>query len=389
MTIKQRKLIESFYEKTVNGSIPYDFDEFVSVNCTTIDNMLIRRNEVEDIILQCHLKRCLSVDSSVGVSPYTNLSTEFLNEETEYRIQKVSPVLHYVYVAIKKYYVEFNTMFTTLTYTVQNSAASALEEKVIKRTKEIVDVAAKRASQKAMQSAEEAQILAMMAAESAKRSSEVADDAAHNAAQKIADRLKTDLSKASAETSVTVLGIFAAIVITIVAGLVFANSVMENINNASVFRLLLGTSAIGFICFNLVSTMIRYINKFTEHKPYSTVELIDADGNKPIKRLLIATKNVFKGADSTTLLVNIILTIFIVVATVGTCITDFSGNRTDNAEGNTNDNNISVSIGAGNEDTEATSTSHGAYDTSPIDGEQDNDSELSGETNSMEDNVNI
>lgn len=95
-----------------------------------------------------------------------------------------------------------------------------------------------------------------------------ADQAAKNAetaAKKEADAAVNDkMSEVSAkisETSVTILGMFSAIVLTMVAGLVYSSSVIENINTADFYKLLCIAALIGLVCFNLIIAMFRFIAK--------------------------------------------------------------------------------------------------------------------------------
>lgn len=76
------------------------------------------------------------------------------------------------------------------------------------------------------------------------------------------DNAEKNLSNKLAETSVTVLGIFSGIAITIVAGLTFSASVLQNINSTSIYRLIIVSSIIGFVCFNMIGVMFHFIDKY-------------------------------------------------------------------------------------------------------------------------------
>lgn len=70
-----------------------------------------------------------------------------------------------------------------------------------------------------------------------------------------------EVNSSISETSVTILGIFAGIVLTVVAGLFYSSSVLESINTANFYRLLCVASLVGLICLHLIALMFRYIAK--------------------------------------------------------------------------------------------------------------------------------
>ncbi len=80
------------------------------------------------------------------------------------------------------------------------------------------------------------------------------------------DDIRSDLTRKTAETSVTMLGIFAAIVITIVAGLLYSSSVIESINTADFYRLVCITAIVGLICFDLITTLFYFIERISGKK---------------------------------------------------------------------------------------------------------------------------
>lgn len=102
---------------------------------------------------------------------------------------------------------------------------------------------------------------------SKKFSSQVKDlnDKYNKSLEAIDDTVKTEkesISKKVSETSVTILGMFTGIVLTVVAGLFYSSSVLENINQASASKLILVSSLVGFVCINIIAVMFNYIDKF-------------------------------------------------------------------------------------------------------------------------------
>lgn len=134
----------------------------------------------------------------------------------------------------------------------------------------------KRAIEEASEAASEAEKAARVAANIAQRAAGAAADKAVNSAikqvindQKVEKRINDCVDKQMgrvttriSETSVTILGIFSGIVLTVVAGLFYSSSVLENINTANFFRLLSVASLIGFVCYHLLTVLFRFVEKF-------------------------------------------------------------------------------------------------------------------------------
>lgn len=69
------------------------------------------------------------------------------------------------------------------------------------------------------------------------------------------DKVKLRLT----ENSVTILGIFSGIVLTVVAGLFYSSSVLDNINSANFYKLLSLSAAIGIVCISLITIMFNFV----------------------------------------------------------------------------------------------------------------------------------
>lgn len=77
--------------------------------------------------------------------------------------------------------------------------------------------------------------------------------------------------------SITILGIFASIVLTFTGGMIFSSSVLENIGNASAYRIIIIALIIGLVVINAVISLIMYIGKIVRFKD---------EGKKGIKEWL-------------------------------------------------------------------------------------------------------
>lgn len=114
--------------------------------------------------------------------------------------------------------------------------------------------------------------------------SDVAEEQATSVVEKIVHKevneaiegKMSDVSLKISETSVTILGIFAGIVLTIVAGLFYSSSVLESVSSTNVHKLILMATVVGFVCINIIAVMFDYITKIKEQKK-STEENSDTN----------------------------------------------------------------------------------------------------------------
>ena len=63
---------------------------------------------------------------------------------------------------------------------------------------------------------------------------------------------------------ISILGIFAAIVLTFVGGITFSTSVLQNISAVSVFRLLLVVDLLAFFIINVIYILVKFIFTINE-----------------------------------------------------------------------------------------------------------------------------
>ncbi len=344
VTDQQRDLIDRFFTNIVNGYTNEDIENFINdeENKAVIDNFTLTSKEIDDAVLNCHIKLCEGVTPGVGVSPYTLVSPDFSINNLERQVLTIAPKFVDVIRNIDRRYVDFSVMFNTLRQSLQNltverivdSVRKEATNKAIEYAKEVVkeevqEKVKKVAKEAANDAAEQAKNDASAASKSAKEAADSAANAAKNANDAViraVDKEKPNLAKTAAETTVTVLSIFAAIVVTIIAGLVFSNSVFQNMNDASVFRLALTTSLVGIICLNMIVYMIRYISK---------IGVTD--------ELLPAWKNVWGKHDRIVIGVDIFLGVLVTVSFILTCIFDFNPKDSNGISSDSNDN-ISVNV---------------------------------------------
>lgn len=83
---------------------------------------------------------------------------------------------------------------------------------------------------------------------------------------------KKDVNSLKSEI-ITVLSIFAAIMLGSIGGISFIGSVMSSLNNTSVYRILLMTNVAGFIVFNLVFSLLYIASRMLERNIYSKCQI--------------------------------------------------------------------------------------------------------------------
>lgn len=64
---------------------------------------------------------------------------------------------------------------------------------------------------------------------------------------------------------ISILGIFSSIVLAFVGGMAFSTSVLENINKASIYRLVLVAFIVGIVFFNIICVLMEFIKRIHEN----------------------------------------------------------------------------------------------------------------------------
>ena len=64
--------------------------------------------------------------------------------------------------------------------------------------------------------------------------------------------------------SITILGIFASVVLAFVGGLAFSSSVLQNIGNASIYKIVLVSCGIAAVLINLIYLLLRFIREINQ-----------------------------------------------------------------------------------------------------------------------------
>lgn len=87
---------------------------------------------------------------------------------------------------------------------------------------------------------------------------EILEKSTSEAKQSLRDELYKEF-KGIEKEYITILGIFASIIISFVAGITFLTSVFENMHSVGIYRLVLVILLIGFVLLNTINLLVRYI----------------------------------------------------------------------------------------------------------------------------------
>lgn len=81
-------------------------------------------------------------------------------------------------------------------------------------------------------------------------------------------KIKDKLSKAQTDY-IAILGIFASVVLAFVGGMTFSTSVLNNIKDVSIYRLLIVALAIGIVFVTVIFFMFYFIGILTRHNQFT------------------------------------------------------------------------------------------------------------------------
>lgn len=77
-----------------------------------------------------------------------------------------------------------------------------------------------------------------------------------------AEKVRTDLQselKGIQKEYITILGIFASVVLTFVGGLVFTSSILQNMHQVSIYRLVFVIALLGLVVFDVIMILIKFL----------------------------------------------------------------------------------------------------------------------------------
>lgn len=154
----------------------------------------------------------------------------------------------------------YKIQFQDTEYDLLTSAKKNFEEQMEDALKTV-----KTASEKAVEDAtKDAKVQAEVAVAMAKEASTAAKTAACEEADSAVTEKMNELMAKVSESNVTILGIFAGIVLTIVGGLIYSSSVLESVSSTNIHKLFIIATIVGFVCINIIAIMFDYITKIRE-----------------------------------------------------------------------------------------------------------------------------
>ncbi|MBE6738301.1 MAG: hypothetical protein E7566_06590 [Ruminococcaceae bacterium] len=231
----QIEFVEKFYRQVVNGIRSEDVTSFLNEDIDCINSFNLDKEEIENIILGLHNNRCvLSMEN--GLSPYTNVSPDFFTDNTEKQIKKF-PQIYAIYSIIHYHYATYKSILST-----------------------VIAVDTKRAEEYINSQAELFSSKTTVIVENAIRKQ-------RQLSKSITEKAEHRLSTKTSEVSVTILGIFAGIVLTVVGGFIYSTSVFTSISETHWSKILLVSSVVGFVCIALIVIMFHYIERFRVNTP--------------------------------------------------------------------------------------------------------------------------
>lgn len=89
-----------------------------------------------------------------------------------------------------------------------------------------------------------------------------------NGTEKAKENIKNEIQKDIKRIEkkyITILGIFAAIVLAFVGGITFSSSVLQNMASVSVYRLFLVIDFLGFVLINVIYLLMKFIFVINDH----------------------------------------------------------------------------------------------------------------------------
>lgn len=232
-------LAEEYIREHIDNNI-----YLVSDNYTTRH---IVQERIKQYIINCPSEIQLFIfDSDSGLHRYRKKFKQIYNKiyykENEQRESLAYPtVFEDVFNCIQDT-IDYHTLYKSFSINLENN----IKERVIKKSEETAEKIAVNMVQKIVDDTVNHQ--------------EIKEKISNEVKDKIKSEMN-DVTKNISETSVTILGIFAGIVLTVVAGLFYSSSVLNNINSANFCRLISVCALVGFVCYCLIALMFRYIER--------------------------------------------------------------------------------------------------------------------------------
>ena len=245
---KRKQYIENYINKNINISG---------------DNYEVRyvvQKKVVQYIVDCPSVQLFQFATDSKFHYYRKEFKEYYYDYWYSQTQSISDVeypevFEYVFDFIQES-IDSHTLFRNFSIKIMDDA--------VNRAKREAEDAAQSAANSANIAVQKAEKAADEAAEKAIKTVLKSNKITESISQKI-DEQMIYVTRNVSETSVTILGIFAGIVLAVVGGLFYSSSVIDNIYHSNFYRVLCIAALAGFVFFNLIIIMFIYIEKIRNH----------------------------------------------------------------------------------------------------------------------------
>lgn len=253
-------------------------DDGISLSGDKKNIRFVVQKEVTDYIGACPtLSHLFSFKSDHGFFRYRQ---QFYNFYNQYYTEKYPgdsqfafpSEFDYIFDYIQEAIDVFSIIEKTSIALSEEATARAIENS--KKESNAAELSAKTAAALASTAADNAAEAAIEAVIKNKNIDKHIEDTVKNSVDKQINRVTSKIS----ETSVTILAIFSGIVLSIVAGLFYSSSVINNLTSAidsgEFYKLIIIASLVGLISYNLVILLYFFVEKIKERKNSSISFLI-------------------------------------------------------------------------------------------------------------------
>lgn len=192
-------------------------------------------------------KKYMEKYNNVDIPELFNFAFDYIQEISEhYRIFNAFSDAH-------------DTETKETTYAKMTDLAKRMVDDVAEN--KVNDAVSKKVAKVVEDATREARINAEVAVKRAEKASSEVKETAKNAVENAVNNKMAEITQQISVTSVTILGIFAGIVLAVVGGMFYSSSVMENLYHTNLDKLICIAALVGFIFFNLIVILFRYVER--------------------------------------------------------------------------------------------------------------------------------
>lgn len=277
-------------------------------------NQDIRTHVLNGIIKYLRICKDKRVDSTLRMPPFSfdngNIYKDYRKYfekkyKEKYNNSKIPEVFNFAFNYIQEIS-EHYRIFIAFSEAHDAETTQTIFIKTTQLTKQLVEeVADASVKRKVNEAVEKATKEAKESAQKAAQQAEKASLEAEQSVTIVVNKKMTEVTQHISNTSVTILGIFAGIVLAMVGGMFYSSSVMENLYHTNVNKLICVAAIVGFIFFNLIVILFHYVDRIKNPKNTGN----DSNAQMERKKLFDRIKHYINNQkiDILILIVNVIL----------------------------------------------------------------------------------